>query len=76
MATTMPSESITGIVGSVIGAVVVIASAYGADIKPEVVGALTILVGWLATAVTLFVRRNRRRETAVVPEGTAPEPGQ
>ena len=71
--TTMPSETITGIVASVLGAVFVILGAYGVKVEPAVAGAIMTLVGWLAFAVTLWVRRTRSKEVAVVPEGTAPE---
>ena len=73
MNTSMPSETITGIVASVLGAVFVILGAYGVEVEPAVAGAIMTLVGWLAFAVTLWVRRTRATEVARVPEGTAPE---
>ena len=72
MSTSMPSETITGIVGSVLGAVFVILGAYGVEITPAVAGAIMTLVGWLAFGVTLWVRRTRSRVVDEVPAGTAP----
>lgn len=59
MKTTMPSETITGVVGSLVGAVVAILGAYGTDIPAGAVGGIIILLSWMAYAVTLVVRARR-----------------
>lgn len=61
-----PSETITAIAGSVIGAVLIIVGwvQEGPDVgnmPTEVVGALTLLVGWISAGVTWWVARRQRQ---------------
>jgi hypothetical protein len=59
-AATMPSETITGVVGSVVGAaLVIVGSVYDTKVDAAVAGAITTLVSWLAFGVTLMVRMRR-----------------
>lgn len=68
MSTTMPSETITGVVGSVVGALLVIlGEVYHVEVSGAVAGAITTLVAWVAFAVTLMVRAKRRRAMAEHP---------
>lgn len=63
---TRPSETISAIAASVIGAVLIIGGAF-ADLSkftPEVVGAIVLLVGWLGTLVTYIVAKRQRAGTA------------
>ena len=56
--TSMPAEHLTGIVGSIVGAVLIILQwAVGTEVPTEVAAAVVVLVSWLATAVTWWVRR-------------------
>ncbi len=57
---TRPSETITGIVGSIVGAVIALLIAYGIDIPDGVQPALITLVGWIAAGVTWYVAREQR----------------
>jgi len=66
---TRPSETITAIAGSVIGAVLIIVGwvQKGPDVgnvPTEVLGAVTLLVGWVGAAVTWYVARRQRAGTS------------
>lgn len=73
MTTNMPSETITGAVGTIVAAVVGIITAYGIEVPAAVVSSVIVLLSWLAFGITLWVRRTRARVVADVPQGTAPE---
>lgn len=70
-----PSETITGIVGSVVGALVVVLGwVWPVEIPTEVVGAITVLVSWIAALVTWWIaNRQRKGELASAPDGTVKE---
>jgi uncharacterized membrane protein YeaQ/YmgE (transglycosylase-associated protein family) len=69
---TMPSETITGVVGSIVASVLVVLGLFTdtSKITPEVVGAIVALVSWTAFGITLVVRARRRSETETRSEGT------
>lgn len=63
--TTMPSETITAIAGSVVGAALVLVGYFGhVELPAEVAGAVTTLVAWTAFGITLVVKARRK------PDGT------
>ena len=56
-----PSESITAIVGSVVGAILILVSAiWDVEVGAEVSGAIVVLVSWTAALVTWFVAKRQR----------------
>lgn len=57
---TRPSETITGIVGSIVAAVVGILTAYGVDVPPAVSAGAIVIVGWIAAGVTWFISRKQQ----------------
>jgi uncharacterized membrane protein YphA (DoxX/SURF4 family) len=69
---TRPSETISAVVGSILGAVfIIVGYATGWDPPVEVVGAITLLVSWIAAGVTWYVaRRQRSGELLASPDGT------
>ena len=56
-----PSETVTGVISSIIGAVLVIVG-WGTEIEipAEVTGALVTLLGWVAAGVTWYIARKQR----------------
>lgn len=60
-----PSETVTGIVGSVVGSILSLLAAFGINIPDGVPGPLVALVGWVAAAVTWWVARQQRAGTKV-----------
>jgi len=74
---TRPAETIQATISALLGAILVI---YGwmkngfdfeALSNPEVVGAITVIVGFASTAVTWFVARQQRAgELKSAPDGT------
>ena len=72
-----PSEQISAVVGSILGAALIVAGVFfdTSRITPEVVGALTILISWIAYAVTWYVSRKQRRgELVSQPDGSVDTP--
>jgi hypothetical protein len=59
---TRPSEAISGIAASVLGAVLIVGGAFFdvSKFTPEVVGAIVLLVGWVGTAVTAVIAAKQR----------------
>jgi hypothetical protein len=57
-----PSESIQATVGSVVGAILIIMGAFfdTSKITPEVVGAIILVLSWIAAGVTWYVARKQR----------------
>lgn len=56
-----PSEAIQATVGSILGAVFILIGAFTDwEPTPEVIGAVTLLVSWIAVAVTWYVARKQR----------------
>jgi len=57
---TRPSEAITATVGSIVGAAVILLASF-TDWQPstEVVGAVVVLVSWVAAGVTYFVAKRQ-----------------
>jgi hypothetical protein len=71
MFTSRPSETISGIVGTVIGAILVILGSMTKVVVPtEAAGAIIVLVSYIAWAVTAYVaRRQRAGELPSAPDG-------
>jgi hypothetical protein len=67
-----PSETATAALGSIIGAVLIIAGwLTTVEVPSQVAGAFTILVSWVAAAVTWFVaQRQRRGELSSLADGS------
>lgn len=61
---TRPSEAITATVGSIVGAAVILLASF-TDWEPstEVVGAVVVIVSWIAVAVTWFVAKKQAAGT-------------
>jgi uncharacterized membrane protein YdbT with pleckstrin-like domain len=56
-----PSEVITGIVGSVVGAILIIIGAvWKVEVTPEVSGAIVTVVAWIAAGVTWYIAHRQR----------------
>ena len=57
-----PSEAVQATIGSVVGAALIVLGAFfdTSRLTPEVVGAITILLSWVAAAVTWYVARQQR----------------
>jgi hypothetical protein len=57
-----PSESIQATIGSIVGAVLIIAGVFfdTSKITPEAVGAIILLLSWIAAGVTWYVARKQR----------------
>ncbi len=57
---TRPSEAITATVGSIVGAAVILLASF-TDWEPstEVVGAVVVIISWIAAAVTYFVAKRQ-----------------
>jgi ABC-type uncharacterized transport system permease subunit len=57
-----PSEALQATIGSLVGAILIVFSAFFdvSRITPEVVGAITILLSWIAAAVTWYIARKQR----------------
>jgi hypothetical protein len=66
-----PSETIQATVGSVVGAVLIIMGAFfdTSKLSPEVVGAIILLLSWIAAAVTWYVARKERDPMANLTAG-------
>jgi hypothetical protein len=56
-----PAETAAGGLATVIGAVFVILGGYGVRVPAEVPGAVIVLVGYVAAAVTRYRKRRRTR---------------
>ena len=68
-----PSEQLSAAIGSIIGAVLIVAGVFFdmSKITPQVAGALTILVSWIAYGVTAYVSaRQRRGQLASAADGS------
>jgi phosphate/sulfate permease len=68
-----PSETLQAAIGSIVGAALIVAGAFldTSKITPEVVGALTILLSWVAALVTWYVARKQRTgELAAAKDGS------
>lgn len=61
-----PSETIQAVVGTIIGAILIIAGAFAdlSKLTPEVVGAIVLLVSYVAMVVTAIVAAKQRAGTA------------
>jgi phosphate/sulfate permease len=57
-----PSETIQAAIGSIVGAALIVAGAFfdTSKITPEVVGALILLLSWIAAGVTWYIARKQR----------------
>lgn len=56
-----PSEAITGIVGSIIGAILVLLSEFtDVEVSTNAAAAIVVLVSWIAAGVTWYVARRQR----------------
>jgi len=60
-----PSETISAVVGSVVGAALVIVGAYtDLEVTTEVQGAIIVLISWIAAGVTWVVSRRQQAGSA------------
>jgi hypothetical protein len=57
-----PSETIQATVGSIVGLILIIAGAFfdTSKITPEAVGAIILLLSWIAAGVTWYIARKQR----------------
>jgi hypothetical protein len=56
-----PSETITGIVGSIVGAFLVLLGEFGdVEVSTNATAAIIVLVSWIAAGVTWYVARKQR----------------
>jgi hypothetical protein len=56
-----PSETITGIVGSIVGAVLVLLGEFGdIEVSTNATAAIIVIVSWIAAGVTWYVARKQR----------------
>lgn len=56
-----PSEILTGAIGTILGAVVILLKEWGGvEISSTALGALIVLVSWIAYGVTWYVSRRQR----------------
>jgi hypothetical protein len=57
-----PSEAVQATIGSIVGAALIVLGAFFdlSKLTPEVVGAITILLSWIAAAVTWYIARKQR----------------
>lgn len=76
-----PSETLQATVSSIIGALLIIYGAVkdGFDLdrlaSPEVLGAITVIVGFVSAAVTWYTaRKQRASELGSAPDGTVVAP--
>lgn len=76
MTPSRPAEGTQAIISGILGAILIIIGAFRDgiqvdDLNEEVIGALTILVGFVASAVTWYTaRRQREGELTSAPDGT------
>ena len=58
---TRPSETIVAAVGSIVGALLIVLGAFtDFTVTTEVAGAITLLIAWIATAVTWYIAKRQR----------------
>lgn len=57
-----PSEAAQAAIGSIVGAVLIVAGAFfdTSKITPKVVGGVIILLSWIAAGVTWYIARKQR----------------
>lgn len=62
---TRPSETVQAVVGTIVGAVLIVIGAFTdvSKFTPEVVGAIVILVSYIAAVVTAVVAARQRAGT-------------
>jgi uncharacterized membrane protein YjjP (DUF1212 family) len=67
-----PSEAITGIVGSIVGAILVLLGQFfHVEISTEASAAIIVLVSWVAAGVTWYIaKRQRRGQLTAAADGT------
>lgn len=76
MTPSRPAEGTQAIVSTILGAILIIVGALKNgiqvdDLNEEVIGALTVLVGFVASAVTWYIARQQRTgELQSAPDGT------
>lgn len=59
---TRPAESVTAIVGSIVGALGILLGALtNFEVSVEVSGAVVSLVSWIAAAATWYIARKQRK---------------
>lgn len=66
-----PAELTQATVGTIVGAVLIIAGVFfdTSRITPEVVGAIILIVSYVAAAVTWYVARKQRTVTSTLTSG-------
>jgi hypothetical protein len=56
-----PSEAITGVVGSIVGAILVLLGQFtDVEVTTEASAAIIVLVSWIAAGVTWYIARKQR----------------
>jgi cation transporter-like permease len=56
-----PSEAITGVVGSIVGAILVLLGQFtDVEVSTEASAAIIVLVSWIAAGVTWYIARKQR----------------
>jgi phosphate/sulfate permease len=67
-----PSETTTAIVGSIVGAcLILLGSIWKVEVSSEVSGAIVTLVAWISVAVTWYIARMQREgELRAAKDGT------
>jgi predicted phage tail protein len=70
--TSRPSEALSGIVGSIVGAVLVLLSEFtDVEVSTNAAAALVVLVSWIAAGVTWYVaKRQRSGDLQAASDGT------
>lgn len=57
-----PSEAAQAAIGSIVGAILIVAGAFfdTSKITPEVVGGIVIVLSWIAAGVTWYIAKRQR----------------